>query len=90
MKMRGERQGEMAWMLAKRGEDRERGITRRGKDSLEKITSRGNKGGQIAKNGRGREEDSKEPGIVASEQVGLLAKKICNRLSHRDNREQIP
>jgi hypothetical protein len=38
-------------------------------------TTRGNKGGQRGKNGSGRGEDREEPGVVASEQAGLLAKK---------------
>jgi hypothetical protein len=76
MKMRGERQGGAAWRLSKRGEDRERGRMERGKDGLEKITSGGNKGGQMGKHGRGREEDREEPGTAASEQAGLLDKKM--------------
>jgi hypothetical protein len=39
------------------------------------ITSRGNKGKQIRKTRRGREEERGEPGIAASEQAGLLEEK---------------
>jgi hypothetical protein len=38
----------------------------RGNDSLEEITSRGNKGGQIGKNGMGRVEERGEPSAAAS------------------------
>jgi hypothetical protein len=48
----------------------------RGNDGPEKMNSGGNKGGQMGKNGRGREEDMEEPGVAASEQPGLLDKKI--------------
>jgi hypothetical protein len=48
----------------------------RGKEGPEKITSGGNKGGNMGKNGRGREEDREEPSMVAPEQAGLLDKKI--------------
>jgi hypothetical protein len=40
----------------------------------EEISNGGNKGGQRGKHGRGREEDREEPGMVASEQAGLLDK----------------
>jgi hypothetical protein len=56
----------------KRGADRERGMMGRGKDSLEEITSRGNKGRQIGKKGRGRVEERGEPSIAASMQIGHL------------------
>jgi hypothetical protein len=71
MKTRGERRGGGAWRLVKRRVDGERGAMRRGKGGPEEITSRGNKGRQRGKNGRGREEDREEPGAVASEQTGL-------------------
>jgi hypothetical protein len=71
MTKRGERQGGAAWRLKKSGENGERGATGRGKGGPEEIISGGNKGGQIGKNGRGREEDREEPGAVASEQTGL-------------------
>jgi photosystem II stability/assembly factor-like uncharacterized protein len=58
----------------KRAVDGERDTMGRGKAGLEEITSRGNKGRQIAKNGRGREEDREEPSAVASKQTGLLDK----------------
>jgi hypothetical protein len=74
-KMRGERQGGAAWRLAKKAVDGERGAMGRGKVGPEEITCRGNKGGQIAKTGRGREEERGEPGAAAPEQVGLSEKK---------------
>jgi hypothetical protein len=72
MKIRGERRGGAAWRLMKRGADGERGAIGRGKNNLEEITSEGNKGGQIGKNGRGRVEERGEPGVAASVQVGYL------------------
>jgi hypothetical protein len=71
-KMRGERRGGVAWRLAKRGVDGERGTTGRGKVGPEEITSRGNKGGQMGKHGRGRVEDRGEPSVAASVQTGHL------------------
>jgi hypothetical protein len=71
MKTRGERRGGAAWRLVKRGIDGESGAMRRGKGGPEEITSRGNKGGQKGKNGRGREEDREEDSAAASEQTGL-------------------
>jgi hypothetical protein len=62
-------------MLVKRGVDGERGAMGRGKVGPEEVTSGGNKGGQMGKHGRGREEDREEPSAVASEQPGLLDKK---------------
>jgi hypothetical protein len=56
----------------KRGGNGERGTMGRGKGGPEEIISRGNKSGQIGKNGRGREEDREEPSVAASEQTGLL------------------
>jgi hypothetical protein len=46
----------------------------RGKGGLEKIINDGNRGGQTGKNGMGTQEDREEPGVVASEQTGLLDK----------------
>jgi hypothetical protein len=43
-KMRGERWGGVAWRLAKRGEEGERGTMGRGKGGLEEIINGGNKG----------------------------------------------
>jgi hypothetical protein len=43
----------------------------RGKGGPEEIISGGNKGGQMGKNGRRREEDREEPGMAACEQTGL-------------------
>jgi hypothetical protein len=71
---RGERRGGAAWRLMMRGENGERAVMGRGKRGPEEIISGGNKGGQMGKNGRGREEDRQEPGMVASEQTGLLDK----------------
>jgi hypothetical protein len=65
-KITGERQGGLAWRLAKRGVDGDRDATGRGKDRPEERTSRGNKDGQMGKNGRGRVEERGEPGMVAS------------------------
>jgi hypothetical protein len=73
--MRGERRGGAARRLIKRGEDGERGAMGRGKEGPEAITSRGNKGGKMEKDGRGRVEERGEPGAAASEQAGLLEKK---------------
>jgi hypothetical protein len=44
----------------------------RGKGGPEEITSGGNKGGQIGKNGRGRIEERGHPSMVASMQIGYL------------------
>jgi hypothetical protein len=71
---RGERRGGAVWRLMKRGENGERGTMGRGKGGPEEIISRGNKGGQMGKSRRGREEDREEPGVAASEQTGLLDK----------------
>jgi hypothetical protein len=67
-----ERRAGTTWRLRKRsgvgrGESREGGALGWGNVGLEEITSRGNKGRQIGKNGRGREEDREMPGTVASE-----------------------
>jgi hypothetical protein len=78
-KMRGERWGGAAWRLAKWGEEGERGVVGRGKGGPEEITSRGNKGRQKGKYGRGSEEDREEPSVVASKQTGLLDKITWNR-----------
>jgi hypothetical protein len=72
VKMRGERRGGAAQRLAKRGEEGEQGTVGRGKGGPEEIISGGNKGRQIAKNGRGRVEERGEPGVVASVQTGHL------------------
>jgi hypothetical protein len=74
MTKRGERRGGVAWRLMKREENGERGAMGRGKGGLEEKINGGNKGGQMGKNGRAREEDREEPGMVASEQTGLLDK----------------
>jgi hypothetical protein len=73
-KMRGERHGGAAWRLTKRKEDGERAANRRGNEGPEVIPSGGNKGGQMEKDGRGREEERGEPGTVASVQAGHLDK----------------
>jgi hypothetical protein len=75
MKTRGERRGGAAWRLAKKEADGERGAMGRGKVGLEEITRGGNKGGQLGKTGRGREEERGEAGAAAPEQAGLLEKK---------------
>jgi hypothetical protein len=72
MKMRGERRGRAARRLTKRKEDGERGVKRRGNKGLEVIPSGGNKGGQMGKHGRGRQEERGEPGAVAPVQAGHL------------------
>jgi hypothetical protein len=72
MNMRGERRGGVAQRLARRGEDRERGVMGRGKAGLEKITSGGNKGGQMGKNRTGRVEEWGEPSAAASVRIGHL------------------
>jgi hypothetical protein len=59
---RGERRGGAARRLMKRGENGETGAIGRGKGGREEIISIGNKGEQMGKNGRGREEDREEPG----------------------------
>jgi hypothetical protein len=61
----------------RRGENGERGTMGRGKGGPEETINGGNKGGQMGKNGRGREEDREEPGVAASEQTGLLDKMTC-------------
>jgi hypothetical protein len=65
MARRGERQGGAAWRLAKKEGDGERGAKRRHNDSSEVIQCRGNKGGQIGKDGRGRVEERGEPSMAA-------------------------
>jgi hypothetical protein len=65
--MRGERRGGAAWRLARKGVDGDRGTMGRGKVGPEEITCGGNKGGQIGKTGRGREEERGEPGVAAPE-----------------------
>jgi hypothetical protein len=40
--------------------------------------------------GRGREEEREEPGTAASEQAGLMDKKMRGELRYGDNGEQIP
>jgi hypothetical protein len=72
MARRGERQGGATWRLAKKEEDGERGAKRRGNDGLEETQCRGNKGGQIRKDGRGRVEERGEPGMAAPMQAGHL------------------
>jgi hypothetical protein len=74
MKTRGERRGGAARRLAKRGDAGERGAKGKAKGGPEEKINGGNKGGQMGKNGRGREEDREEPGVAASEQTGLLDK----------------
>jgi hypothetical protein len=75
---RGGRRGGTTRRLRKRsgagrGESGERGALGRGNVGPEEITSGGNKGGKMAKNGRGREEERGErPGEVAPERTGLL------------------
>jgi hypothetical protein len=81
---RGERRGGTTRRLRKRsgvgrGESGERAALGRGNVGPEEITSGGNTGGQMGKNGRGREEDREEPGVVASEQTGLLDKMTHGR-----------
>jgi hypothetical protein len=71
-KMRGERRGAAAQRLTKRKEDGERGAKRRGNEGPEVIPSRGNKGGQMGKQGRGREEERGEPSVAAPMQAGHL------------------
>jgi hypothetical protein len=46
----------------------------RGNVGPEEITSGGNNGGQMGKNGRGREEDRGEPGVAAPVEAGHLDK----------------
>jgi hypothetical protein len=54
------------------GVDGERGMMGRGKVGLEKIISGGNKGREMGKHRRGREEEREEPSMAASMQAGLL------------------
>jgi hypothetical protein len=75
MKTRGERRGGAARRLAKKEADGERGAMGRGKVGPEEITCGVNKGGQLGKTGREREEERGEPGAAAPEQAGLLEKK---------------
>jgi hypothetical protein len=71
-KKRGERQGGAARRLTKKEVDGERGAKGRGNDGPEEITHGGNKGRQMAKNGRGRVEERGEPGAAASVRTGHL------------------
>jgi hypothetical protein len=82
---RRERRGGVARRLAKKGEDGERGAMGRGKGGPELITSRGNKGGQMAKHGRGRVEERGEPGVAASVQTGHLDPKTRYGTKPDDN-----
>jgi hypothetical protein len=52
----------------------------RGKDSLEIILHRGNKGRKIEKDGGGRVGDRGEPSMVASVQAGHLDQMMRNGL----------
>jgi hypothetical protein len=61
----GERQGGVAWRLAKKEGDEERGVKRSSNDGSEMIQCGGIKGGQIGKDGRGRVEERGEPCMVA-------------------------
>jgi hypothetical protein len=76
MARRGDRRGGAAWRLAKKEEDGERGVKRRGNDSLEEIYHRGKKGGQIRKDRRGRVEERGEPSIAAPVQAGHLEQQM--------------
>jgi hypothetical protein len=76
MARRGERQGGAAWRLAKEEGDGERAAKRRGNDGLEVIQCRGNKGGQIGKDGRGRVEERGEPSVVTPVQAGHLEQQM--------------
>jgi hypothetical protein len=74
---RGQRTGGTTWRLRKRsgaltGEGREQGTMRRGKDGPEVISSGRNKGGQMGKNGREREEEMGEPSMAAPVYAGHL------------------
>jgi hypothetical protein len=71
-KTRGERHGGAAWRLTKTKEDGERGAKRRGNEGPEVIPSGGNKGGQMEKHGRGKQEERGEPGAAAPVQAGHL------------------
>jgi hypothetical protein len=75
-KRRGERRGGVGWRLAKKEVDGETGVMGKGKVGPEEITHGGNKGGQLGKTGRGREEERGEHGAAAAEQAGLLEKKM--------------
>jgi hypothetical protein len=71
-KIRGERHGGAARRLTKRKADGETGAKRRGSQGPEVIPSGGNKGGQMEKHARGREEERGEPGVAAPVQAGHL------------------
>jgi hypothetical protein len=85
-KIRGERRGGAARRMAKRGEDRERGVLGRGNEGMEKITSGGNKGVQMGKNGRGRVEEQGEPSVAASVRIGYLDQMTRYGNKTKDNR----
>jgi hypothetical protein len=76
-KMRGERHGRAARRLTKRKEDGERGAKRSGNEGPEVIPSGENKGRQMEKHGRGREEERGEPGTAAPMQAGYLDQTMC-------------
>jgi hypothetical protein len=65
MARRGERRWGVTWRLAKKEEDGERGVMRRGNDGLEETQRGGNKGRQIRKDRRGRVEERGEPSMAA-------------------------
>jgi hypothetical protein len=72
MTMRGDRRGGAARRLGKKGVDGERGTMGRGNVGPEQITSGGNKGRQMGKNGRERVEERGEPSAAASVRTGHL------------------
>jgi hypothetical protein len=74
MTMRVERRGGVAQRLGRKIDAGERGVIGRGKDGLAMTLRRGNQGGKMEKDGRGRVEDREEPSMVASVQAGHMDK----------------
>jgi hypothetical protein len=68
----------------------EQGTKCRGKEGLESNFGRGNKGRKMDKYGRGRVEDSQEPRMAASVQVGHMHQMMRDGLKHYKNGVQNP
>jgi hypothetical protein len=60
------------WECGKVGSRRKRGAIGRGNDGPEMILCGGNTGRKMEKDGRGRVEESREPGTAAPVQTGHL------------------
>jgi hypothetical protein len=88
--MRGERRGGAAQRLTKKREGGDRGVMGSGKDGPEMKPHRGNKGGKMEKDGRGRVEEWGEPGMASSVRTGHLDEMTQYGRKHVDNGETDP